>query len=194
MIFLDTEQTGMKENRVCQIAYLTLRNGSLLGRNEFFQVDEMNRHAFEAHGFSVKGLERLSNYKTFKDKAESILEELAGHTIVGHNISSDIRVIRSEFSRCGMVFKPSGQLCTMTHFAPVMNIPQKGQFRPKPPSLSELCDYLGVRQSAIFSLSEQLYGDKGRPHDARYDACATYLCADAADRKGLIRGLLPERR
>lgn len=189
---VDTETTGTKGNRVCQLAYLDFSSGKPEAGNMYFAVDEMSDYAKAVHGLSISDLLRLSEGKRFGDAAESIRALMCGKRIAGHNVSADISAIRGELERCGMGLKPEKQFCTMHHFAPIMNVRVEGQRRPKDPRLSELCKYLCVTENAVLEASRALYGADTRAHDARFDVCATYLCIEAAEKAGMVRGLLSE--
>jgi len=190
MIILDTESTGQKENQICQLAYIRYDGGTACAINEFYAVDSMNEYAAEVNGFSVAQLAQLSGGTRFKERAETISGQLSGHMLIGHNVSSDIKVLRDEFRRAGVPFSPARKFCTMNHFTHILNINQAKSRRPKYPSLNDLCEYLNVRTPDISGLCEELFNYRGRQHDARYDVCATLLCIQKAEQAGMIRGLL----
>jgi DNA polymerase III epsilon subunit-like protein len=193
LIVLDTEQTGMRDNQVCQLAYVKIAlSGELTVGNKYFAVDEMNEHAFAVHGLSVSSLLRLSGGKRFKDSAREIANALRGARIAGHGIASDLRVLRSELFHANVAFFPEAQFCTMHHFAPIMRMRVPGQRRSKDPNLAELCHYLGVTSEIVSKLHNRLFGGDGAWHDARFDVCATLLCIEKATSAGMVRGLLPE--
>lgn len=154
----------------------------------------MNPHAQEKHGYSIDALRRLSGSRRFSDHAPEVFGLLNGKRLVGHSTASDALALKHEFKCCDMEYNPAKQFCTMKHFTPIMNIPLRGQRRPKPPSLTELCEYLGVTDSAIISMRVGLFEGACSWHDARFDACATYLCVKRAAERGLLRGLIPEGR
>lgn len=192
MIILDTESTGLQQNQVCQLAWIEVVGSEIEPFNAFFAVDDMNPHAAAVNGFTVASLERLSGGHRFGEMADELAARLRGHRIVGHSISSDLRALRMEFDRAGILYKAAGQFCTMTYFAPVMNLRLDGSRRPKMPSLTELCDYVGIGKGEASELATSLYGSRSAAHDARYDVCATYLCLEKAEAKGLLRDLLPK--
>ena len=49
-----------------------VENGSVTGKNMFFQVDEMSEGAQEVHGMSLEDLEQLSGGERFEDRVEEI--------------------------------------------------------------------------------------------------------------------------
>lgn len=191
-MIVDTESTGTRESQVCQLAYIDLSSGKPEAGNMYFEVDDMSQHAFDLHGLSMTKLHRLSGGARFADKIPEIFGLLYGKRLVGHSIGCDVRAIHNEFVRADKEFPPIRQFCTMTHFAPIMNIHQEGQRKPKNPSLPELCKYLTVTEDEALGASCALYGVNTNHHDARYDVCATYLCVKHAEQRGMLRGLLPE--
>lgn len=190
---LDTEQTGTRDNQVCQLSCIgILPTGETSSANFYFSVDDMSEYATAVHKFTISTLSRLSNGARFKDSAREIAAKLRDCRIAGHGITNDLRCLKTEFARAGISFTPTSAFCTMKHFAPIMRIPVSGQRRPKDPNLSELCDYLGVTKDAIEKCEKIFFKESSRQHDARYDACATFLCIAKASNRGMVRGILPE--
>lgn len=187
-IVFDTEGTGDKADRLCQIAYI-IRDGDMHdAKNFYFTVDSMNPYAQKVHGLSRFKLEELSQGKRFKDSCEELYADFSvADLIVGHNIKSDIKRLDGEFARLGKHWVRKGTLCTMQHFNNAMQL--NGVLgQRKYPRLSELCGYYNVADDQVLNMCHILFNAEGiSSHDARFDASATYLCLLAAKRVGDIR-------
>lgn len=190
-IFFDTESNGYKDEQICQLSYIIRENGRHSCKNYYFSVSSMNPHAFEVHGLSKFKLDTLSSGRRFSDAYEAILEDFqSADLLVGHNISSDIKRLQIEFSRCGIDFKPKKQLCTMKYFGNALKLSGK-QGRKKWPSLAELCNYYRVVPEAIRHSCAVFFHEQDLDeHDARYDTIATYLAVLVALNSGDIRGVI----
>ena len=53
---------------------------------------------------------------------------------------------------------------------------------PKPPRLEELIQFFGISEETIQKKCAKWFGGGDRPHDARYDVTATYLCMLAGEK------------
>ena len=76
LIVLDTEATDLEPGQICQLSYLTEKDGLVSGSNYFFSVDEMSPGAMEVHGMSREDLLALSGGRWFEDDAEEILQDV----------------------------------------------------------------------------------------------------------------------
>lgn len=190
-LFFDTEGNGCKEEQVCQISYIIREGDQHISKNFYFHVDFMNKHAYRVHHLSKSKLDELSNGSRFSDSYAEIFEDFSSaDLIVGHNVSSDLKRLQTEFSRNGARFKPKGTLCTMKFFNNALKLSSKDG-RKKYPNLSELCNYYKVDPLSIRTECSSFFdSDELDAHDARYDTVATYLCVLAAMRSGDIRGVI----
>lgn len=192
LIVFDTEATDLVPGQICQLSYLMAEGGVVRGKNMFFEVDEMSEGAQQVHGMSLEDLARLSNGERFEDRAAEIFEDFSAcEMLVGHNVAADERYIRCEFERLGMKLKKLKSFCTMNYFTSDTALARKVNIgRPKPPKLSELCEYFGRSEEAIVEASERWFGGGGSAHDARFDTAATYMCLVEATKLGKVRGVL----
>ena len=190
LIVFDTETTGLRENQICQLAYLIVTPDEVIGKNFFFTVDDMNSYAQEVHGFSREQLRRLSNGQRFEDKADEIHADFkAVDLVVGHNVSYDVKQIRDSLKRTGIKYSPKKTLCTMVFFTPIMKLVDK-QGKKKPPKLNELRRHFGLTERMVSKATQEIFRYCGKAHDARFDAVATYLCLVEANKTGQLKGLL----
>lgn len=193
IIVFDTEYTALSPGQICQISYLIVEGGRVQGKNMFFAVDEMSEGAQAVHGMSMEDLEILSGGEVFCDRAEEILGDFQGTSlIVGHNVAADERYLRAEFERLSMPLKKLKSFCTMNYFTSDAQLKARiNTGRPKPPKLSELVEHFSLNPDEIAARAgEWFQGASGQLHDARYDAAATYLCLAEATRLGKVRGVL----
>ena len=190
-IILDTESNGMRPEQLCQLSYIIAKDGSMTGRNFFFSVDHMNSYAQKKHGFSKMRLYELSGGKDFVQRFDELSEDFQGVDIVcGHNIGSDIRLLKMSFRDAGAFFPKSREFCTMHHFDNAMHLKGKNG-KHKYPRLDELCRYLNIDEKEIRRQSIQLFGKAAyRAHDARFDTTATLLCILEGQERGDLKGVI----
>ena len=189
VIFFDTESTGTTPNQICQLSYILADGDDAVGRNYFFTVDAMNEYAFKVHHLSRYNLQRLSDGARFEDLAGEMYADFDGCScVVGHNVASDLKLLMDEFSRTGLNFRCAHSLCTMRHFVRAVNsTTAKG--KRKQPRLEELCAHYAIQPDAIADICRQLFSCNSDWHDARWDACATYACVQAARKCGDVLGV-----
>jgi len=181
VIYFDTETTGLSRAEICQLSYIIDNGIEVYGKNFFFKVKEMNPLAEAVHGFSLEMLEELSNGATFDDYIDEIEKEFSdSDLIVAHNASFDITMMKAEFERRGKHFNPKSYLCTMRFLAPHMKIIKRSGSGYKYPSLTEIVASFVPDISMIDDYTEELYGIRGRFHDARYDTVSLYLAVYGA--------------
>lgn len=131
---------------------------------------------------------KLSNNKNFRDNFDTLKNDFDNaDLLVGHNISSDLKFINSEYRQLGHNFRYNDSLCTMKHFTNICKISKSGGYGYKWPKLEELTRFLNIKDKEIIRSTEDIFYCKGIGyHDARFDTVATYLCY----MKGLKGGLL----
>lgn len=107
LLFLDTETTGFKDNRLIQLAYKNAVTGEIV--NEYFNPGVPIEHeAMAVHHITQ---EMIDGRTDFKDSAEKkILQDRLdnGYIIVAHNAKFDVDILNNEG-----VFNPASAICTM---------------------------------------------------------------------------------
>jgi DNA polymerase-3 subunit epsilon len=104
----------------------------------------LSPQAFKAHGIELDlaisdGMEPLEVFKWFTQQARTV------DRIIGHNVHFDIQIMAILGLRVtGRIwFPPCPLFCTMTHAAPIVNLPPTprmiaaGRYHAKPPTLTE---------------------------------------------------------
>lgn len=191
LIVFDTEATDRTPGQLCQLAYLLIKDGSITGKNMFFAVDSMSEGAQNVHGMSISDLDTLSGGMRFADCADEILADFSrADMLVGHNVSADVRYLRTELARTGRELPAIETFCTMNYFTPITMLKRRYGGHPKPPRLEELWTHYALDVNAIAAHSDVWFGGGGTAHDARFDAAATYMCLLAATQNGDLTGLL----
>ena len=178
MIALDVELDGMHPSRVIQLSYLIIDGRKVRGKNMYFSVKAINRHAKKVHGISVYQLRKLSGGDVFAHRADEIYNDFKDcKLVIGHDVGGDMRYLKAEFARIGVQLPDSPMFGTLKHYTKEANIPLKQNPNVlKPPRLGELTEHFGLTQEFIAEKCAKWYGGGDHPHDARYDAAAAYLC------------------
>lgn len=193
ILLIDCEATALRGGQICQIALLTLSGGERAARNYFFAVDDMSEGAQAVHGMSKAALDALSGGQRFADRADELLEALRhADLLVGHNISSDLRFLREEFSRIGRELPPGTVFYTMNYFTPITQLKRVFHTnRFKPPRLHELAEHYRLTPDRIADTARSLFGGGDAAHDARCDVAALYLILLEAARMGDLEKYAP---
>ena len=189
-IVLDTEMNGMRREDICQLSFIVNDNGFVTGENYFFSVESMNEYAQKKHGFSKMRLYELSRGRTFAQRADEFIDELAtADLICGHNISGDMRVLKMCFNDAGYQLPDIKTFCTMKHFDAAVGAKNR-HGKHKPPNLEELCNFYNLTEDDILCFCVEVFGKSAyKAHDARYDAAATYLCIARGQENGDVKGV-----
>ena len=178
VLYLDTETTGYYPGEICQLSYVMQDRIGTTAKNFFFAVKKVEYGAYLVHGFSKENLYELSGGKTFSDKVEEIAADFAAaDLIVTHNVAFDFMFLRREFERAGIDFAVKDSFCTMKSTVGLCKLARNGGGY-KYPKLSELCDRLGIGETAISVATTELFGESKKYHDARFDTAAVYLIAN----------------
>lgn len=190
ILLFDTETSGFKPGQICQLSYIiidTIKKG-LIGRNYFFEVDFVDKGAYDTHGLSVEKLKELSGGKTFYNHHEQIRKDFeAADIVVAHNIDFDKKFINAEFENCCLNALNKKTFCTMAHYTPICKIP--GRYgKDKWPKLEETIKFLNIKDEEAKNLAVKLFGEVSGYHDSRFDIAGTYLILI----EGLKRGLIPK--
>ena len=105
MIALDAELDGMRPSRIIQLSYLIIDGRRIRGKNFYFSVDAINRHARKVHGLGVGQLRKLSGGDLFAHHADEIYRDFEKcGMVIGHDVAGDMRYLRDEFARIGVEF------------------------------------------------------------------------------------------
>ena len=178
MIALDVELDGMHPSRIIQLSYLIIEGRRVRGKNMYFAAKAINRHAKKVHGLGVYQLRKMSGGDIFACRADEIYNDFKDcKLVIGHDVAGDMRYLKWEFARIGVELPDIPLFCTLKHYTEEAHIPLKQNPNIlKPPKLSELTEHFGLTQEFIAAKCEKWYGGGDHPHDARYDAAASYLC------------------
>lgn len=180
IIYLDTETTGLYPGEICQLSYIMQDKTGVMAKNFFFAVEKVEYGAFLVHGFSPQILKTLSGGKVFKDSVGEIEKDFsAAKVLVAHNFSFDCSFLREEFSRAGKTFTFNDSFCSMKNSVGICKIPRRGGGY-KYPKLSELTAHFFINDVEIRKATEELFGETGGYHDARFDTAAVYLAMNCA--------------
>ncbi|MBR3505221.1 MAG: hypothetical protein IKO07_13410 [Clostridia bacterium] len=191
VIAFDAEMTAPEPGQICQIAYLTIEGARVTGRNLYFTVDAMTPRAFGIHGLSPEALAALSGGRRFEDEAASLLADFtAAGCVVGHGAAGDLRFLRAEFLRCGLDMGEINAFCTRDFFVRMRRV--RDHARVGWPSLRRLCAWYGVTAEETAARCGEWFSGGDAPHDARFDAAATWLCVRAAAARGDLEGFAEE--
>ena len=181
IVFFDSETTSLCPGQICQLAYVTVSEEEIVGKNFFFTCDSMDPGAQAVHGFSLEALRAFSEGRRFFDNLEEIAVDFASCDLAAaHNYNFDYSFLQKEFSRCGKLFVCKNPVCTMRTLTPVLKLPRReGGY--KYPRLSELTGYYGVDEASITAICRTVFpGNIGDYHDAAFDAAALFLSMRAA--------------
>lgn len=186
VLLFDVEATALRDGQICQFTWLLLDNIRRFPGNFFFSVDQMTPGAQEVHGLTPASLERLSCGQRFPDRAVEIQDLLASADLLaGHNVSADLRFLKTEFDRLRLELPSVAAFCTMNYFTPITRLKRVYHTnRFKPPKLSELTDHYSITSDVIAQDARRLFGAGDVPHDARFDVAAVYLALRAAAQNG----------
>lgn len=179
ILFFDTETTGLKPGKICQLSYLMQSDKGTLAKNFFFSVPFVEYSAYMVHGFSVDKLKVLSGGKVFSESIEEIQNDFySADLIIAHNVDFDLSFLNREFSLVGKTFTYKKSFCSMKETTEICQIPRKNGCGYKYPKLMELCSYFGVSDVEILKDVNRLFGVNGGYHDARFDTTALYLAVN----------------
>lgn len=179
IIFLDTETTGLRPGKICQLSYVMQSGKNVKEKNFFFSVDFVEYGALKVHGFSVPILRGLSNGKVFADHVDEIEKDFnEASLIVAHNTSFDFMFLRAEFERANRFFNSEKGFCSMKKTLPICKILRSNHAGYKYPKLAELCEFLDISNSQIQTKTVELFGNDCGFHDARFDTTALFLAVN----------------
>jgi len=104
---LDVETTGLiaeRTDRVAEVAIVHL-NGALEVTDEWSSLVNPNRDLGPTHIHGITGA-MAKDAPPFSEVADDIVHRLAGHVLVAHNASFDIRFLEAEFERLDLAVPP----------------------------------------------------------------------------------------
>ena len=176
IIYFDTETTGLRPGKICQLSYI-LEGEDVRAKNMYFAVPFVEPGAEKVHGLTPEKLALLSGGRRFSDRMEEIAADFAeADVIVGHNVRFDIDFLAAEFSYEYDRFRYRNSFCSMRAFTPVLKLPRAGGRGLKYPKLSELMAFFEVYPYDVTRAQTELFRGAGGAHDARYDTAALWLC------------------
>ncbi len=176
VIYLDTETTGLRPGKICQLSYVLEDAFGIKAKNFYFKVDYIEPSASAVHGLTKEKLLILSNGRTFKDNAFEIYSDFSNAgLIISHNTSFDFSFLREEFDCVGVLFNPVNSFCSMKSAVSVCRLKRTNSNGYKYPKLSELTAFLGITDKEILLTTQTIFGSKCGYHDARFDTTAVYL-------------------
>jgi len=192
IIYFDTETSGLRPGRICQLSYILQEKNETRGKNFFFSVGYVEPSAYAVHGFSPERLYVLSGGKVFGDFAEEIKADFkSADLIVAHNFNFDFMFLSAEFENIGDRFEFNQSFCSMKKFTPICKLPRSGGAGYKYPKLTELCSFLDIYAYDVTRATISLFGAAPSAHDARYDTAALYLAMNrGAENFADIRGAM----
>ena len=175
-LYFDTETTGVRRGKRCQLSYILQDESGAVGKNMFFHVGYVEPSAAAVHGFTAEVLYELSQGRVFADRFGEIAEDFrAADVLIAHNFSFDFMFMSAEFERLGERFTYKNSLCSMKKFTPVCRLPRANGTSYKYPKLSELCEFLDIYPYDVTCETMRLFRAAPSAHDARYDTAALYL-------------------
>ena len=184
VLYFDTETTGLRPGRICQLSYVMRTKESVQAKNMFFSVGYVEPSAAAVHGFTAEIMQELSGGRTFEDRFDEIKADFsAADVLAAHNFSFDFMFMRSEYERLGEQFRYKSSFCSMKHFTSLCRLPRADGKSYKYPKLSELCEFLEIYPYDVSRASISLFGAAPSAHDARYDTAALYLAAEEGIRR-----------
>jgi DNA polymerase III epsilon subunit-like protein len=188
-LFFDTETTGLPKNWKAPIS--DINNWPRLVQIAYQLYDEDGNKIKDADliiypdGYLIpsesSAIHRITNEKAkvIGQPIDKVLSEFldslnSAHTIIGHNIDFDMKVVGCEYIRIGMPnpFETLNKICTMESSTEFCAIP--GPYGYKWPKLSEL----------YFKLFQM---DLEDAHDARVDINATIDCFWELKKRKIIK-------
>ena len=99
---VDLETTGLEPatDRVIEIAVLTVKHGSIVGKFHSLLNPECS---IPAESSNINGLkdDDVANSPTFAEVAQDLLPHVLNRTLVGHNVKFDVGFLAAEYARMG---------------------------------------------------------------------------------------------
>jgi DNA polymerase III epsilon subunit-like protein len=179
-VFLDTEYDP-ETLALLQLSYIEVEGPRRACRNFYFRAEEVAPRVQRLTGLAPGFLCAVGTEPG--RVREEVLAAFSGATLVAHHLNRDKRVLERAF---GPLPHRYG-LCTMYRFARVLRLPGGRPY--KMPSLAELLAHYGIEAQAVSRAALADFGAETSAHDARFDAEAVCLCAQAAAARGDLRDL-----
>ena len=184
ILFFDTETTGLRPGKICQLAYIMKDNEKVEAKNFFFSVPYVEPSALVVHGFTKEKLEVLSGGKIFEDFADEIQNDfLSADVVCAHNFAFDHSFLSAEYTYLGGLFKYKESFCSMKKFTPICKLLRTSSYGYKYPKLTELCEFYDVYPYDVSKATRDIFKFDGAFHDARYDTTALYLAVSEGIKK-----------
>ena len=140
-VVIDTETTGVfKKDRIVEIALVLVKSGAIKETWSTLINPMRDISNSQIHGITPN---MVSAAPVFSEVANDIARFINGRILVGHNVSFDIRMLRQEFDRIGIVADFGNNFCTMSaarSFTGISNC-----------SLSEVCKEFNIQNEKMHS-------------------------------------------
>ena len=134
---IDTETTGFspaKGDRILEIAVVRLDDaGGVVDTWETLLDPRRGVGATHVHGITAAD---VVGAPVFADVAEHVVDLVAGHVVVGHNVDFDLRFLTAELAAARVPFTLPGTLCTQRLAADYLPGPRR--------TLAVCCEQAGI--------------------------------------------------
>lgn len=152
---LDFESTGFKENFAVSLALIRVEDKKIKFA-KYYLINPQAEIEYSAYKVHNIGSKMVQNQPTFKEVWNEIQPYISGQILVGHNITYDIRCLKAEVKRYGLLCLPFKSICTCKNAKKFINKTEVENYK-----LDTICDYFGIKLS--------------NHHDARDDTDACRL-------------------
>lgn len=152
---LDFETTGFTNNFAVSLALIRVEDRKIKFA-KYYLINpqaEIEYSAYKIHGIGSK---QVVNQPTFKEIWNEIQQYISGQIVVGHNVMYDIKVIKAEVKRYGLLCLPFESICTCKNAKKLIDKADIANYK-----LDTVCDYFNIQLS--------------NHHDARDDTDACRL-------------------
>ena len=152
---LDFETTGFTNNFAVSLALIRVENRRIKFA-KYYLINpqaEIEYGAYKIHGIGAKQVE---NQPTFKEIWDEIQPYISGQILIGHNVMYDIKVLKTEVKRYGLLCLPFKSICTCKNAKKFIDKSNIENYK-----LNTVCDYFDIQLS--------------NHHDARDDTNACRL-------------------
>lgn len=152
---LDFETTGFTNNFAVSLALIRVEEQKIVFA-KYYLINpnaEIEYGAYKIHGIRIKD---VVNQPTFDKIWDEIRPYISGQIVVGHNVMYDIKVIKAEVQRYGLLYLPFKSICTCKNAKKFIEKTNIENYK-----LDTVCDYFDIKL--------------GSHHDARDDTNACRL-------------------
>ena len=149
---LDFETTGLKESFALSLALIRIED-DVIKFAKYYLINpkaEIEYGAYKVHGISEAD---VADKPTFAELWPELSKYISGQILVAHNSNYDMKVIRNELRRYGLVCKPFKSVCTYKNAKKFIAKTDIENYK-----LDTVCEHFGIKM--------------GTHHDARDDTNA----------------------